>query len=49
VLGHRLFPTLQPYAECGPIFVCAEPCDRPADSAEPPHILATSPDYLIKG
>jgi hypothetical protein len=49
VLGHRPFPTLQPYAECGPIFVCAEPCDRSPDSVAPPRILTTSPDYLIKG
>lgn len=27
VLAYRPFPTLQPYAEVGPIFIHAEPCD----------------------
>lgn len=26
VLAHRPFPALQPYAETGPIFLCAAPC-----------------------
>jgi Protein of unknown function (DUF1203) len=27
VLAHRPFPNLQPYAEVGPLFLCAEPCE----------------------
>lgn len=26
VMAHRPFPTLQPYAELGPIFLCADAC-----------------------
>jgi len=48
VLAHRPFETQQPYAETGPIFLCAAPCERHA-GAEMPDILTTSPDYLIKG
>ena len=49
VLAHRPFKTVQPYAEVGPIFICAHPCERPPDTSELPDILKTSPDYLIKG
>ncbi|WP_298840515.1 DUF1203 domain-containing protein [uncultured Roseobacter sp.] len=48
ILGHRPFETLQPYAETGPVFVCATPCTR-AEPEETPEILQSSPDYLIKG
>lgn len=48
VLAYRPFPDPQPYAETGPIFLCAEPCTRHAGT-EPPEILTLSPDYLIKG
>lgn len=48
VLAHRPFPDPQPYAETGPILLCAEDCARwPGDA--PPPILSTSPDYLLKG
>ena len=48
VLAARPFPEPQPYAETGPIFLCAEPCE-PWDDAGLPPILRTSPDYLLKG
>jgi hypothetical protein len=48
ILAHRPFPAPQPYAETGPIFLCAAPCSR-HQGAELPEILQTSPDYLIKG
>ena len=48
VLAHRPFPDLQPYAETGPIFLCAEPCERYAAPDLPP-IAQTSPGYLLKG
>jgi hypothetical protein len=43
ILAHRPFPAPQPYAEIGPIFVCADPatCDAPALSSELPAILAS--------
>ncbi|WP_300032816.1 DUF1203 domain-containing protein [uncultured Roseobacter sp.] len=48
ILAHRPFATLQPYAETGPVFVCAAPCTRAAADVVP-DILQTSPDYLLKG
>ena len=47
VLAHRPFSTLQPYAECGPIFLCADPCEAGGGAALP-EILA-SPDYILRG
>ncbi|MEO1331324.1 MAG: DUF1203 domain-containing protein [Pseudomonadota bacterium] len=54
VLAWRPFETLQPYAETGPIFLCAEPCARAepracvADGSVRPEIL-DSPSYLVRG
>lgn len=48
ILSHRPFPNLQPYAETGPIFLCAEACTRGGGDALP-EILTTAPDYLVKG
>lgn len=47
-LAYRPFPTLQPYAETGPIFLHAEPCPRYAASDMLPPMLA-SPDYILRG
>ena len=49
ILAHSPFPTPQPYAETGPIFLCASPCDAHSDVQEIPEILNNAPDYLIKG
>ncbi len=48
ILAHRPFPAPQPYAETGPIFLCAGDCARGGGDAVP-DILTTSPDYLLKG
>ena len=48
ILAHRPFLETHPYAETGPIFLCAKPCDR-HEGAVMPEILTSSPDYLIKG
>jgi hypothetical protein len=48
ILAHRPFLEPHPYAETGPIFLCATPCERYEDDALP-EILTTAPDYLIKG
>jgi hypothetical protein len=48
VLAHRPFAGLHPYAETGPIFVCAAPCARFEGTGLPPALRA-SPDYLLKG
>jgi hypothetical protein len=47
IVAARPFPTLQPYAETGPIFLCADDC-LPWDGVGVPPILTTSPDYLMK-
>lgn len=47
ILAARPFSALQPYAECGPVFLCAEAC-TPWDGDGKPPILTTSPDYLMK-
>jgi len=48
ILAHRPFDAPQPYAETGPIFLCAGPCRRGANK-ELPEILSTCPEYLVKG
>lgn len=48
ILAHRPFLESHPYAETGPIFLCAKPCDRYEGGAMP-EVLTTSPDYLVKG
>ena len=48
ILAYRPFPTLQPYAETGPVFIHAEPCARFDGGGLLPEILA-SPDYIVRG
>ena len=47
VLAHRPFQDLQPYAEVGPIFLCADPCE-PGGGEALPEVLA-SPNYIVRG
>jgi Protein of unknown function (DUF1203) len=47
VLAHRPFPKRQPYAEVGPIFLCAEVC--PAWGGEGVPEMLASPDYIVRG
>jgi hypothetical protein len=47
VLAHRPFQALHPYAETGPVFLCAAPCQ--AHLSGRPDVLQGSPDYLLKG
>jgi hypothetical protein len=47
ICAARPFPTKQPYAETGPIFLCADECTPYAGYDLPP-VLKTSPDYLLK-
>ena len=47
ICAHRPYFTLQPYAETGPVFLCARAC-APYEGAAPPPVLRTSPDYLLK-
>jgi len=48
ILAHRPFDTLNPYAEVGPIFICAD-CQRRDDSAEVPPVVSRRPRHLLKG
>ena len=48
VLAHKPFAGTHPYAEVGPIFLCAEACPR-GGGGEIPQVLTSAPDYLIKG
>lgn len=47
VLAHRPFPAPQPYAEIGPIFLCADDCDAAGTIALP--AMLDSPDYILRG
>lgn len=47
VLAHRPFGSLQPYAETGPIFLCADPCEA-GGGVEVPEMLGSS-DYIVRG
>jgi hypothetical protein len=47
VLAHRPFPAPQPYAEVGPIFLCADACEAGGGEAVP-EMLASS-DYIVRG
>jgi Protein of unknown function (DUF1203) len=47
LLAYRPFPTPQPYAELGPIFLCSDACTA-GGGAEPPEVL-DSPAYILRG
>ncbi|MGV2110566.1 DUF1203 domain-containing protein [Agrobacterium salinitolerans] len=48
ILAYRPFPSLQPYAETGPVFLHADACERyPQTQTIPP--MLDSPDYIVRG
>jgi hypothetical protein len=47
VLAHRPFPGPQPYAEVGPIFLCADDCA--AGGGEHLPAMLDSADYILRG
>lgn len=47
VLAHRPFPAPQPYAELGPIFLCADACYT-GGGENLPEVL-NSPDFIVRG
>lgn len=47
ILSHRPFPAPQPYAEQGPIFLCASECARASERAFPEFLLSDS--YILRG
>jgi len=48
VLAYRPFSSLQPYAEVGPIFLCADSCKRYSDLSGPPGLYIDQ-NMLIRG
>lgn len=49
ILAYRPFDSLQPYAEAGPVFLCAEPCERWESDGLPPVLQRTGEARLLKG
>jgi hypothetical protein len=49
VLAYRPFPKLQPYAETGPIFLHAGPCERAPETDVIPEMFRVTPDYILRG
>ena len=49
VAAYRPFPAAQPYAEIGPIFLCADPCARHAETADLPAMFAGWRRLLLRG
>lgn len=49
ILAHRPFPAPQPYAECGPIFLHAEDCERHPDSDTLPAMFRRWSSLLVRG
>lgn len=49
ILAHRPFPAPQPYAEQGPIFLHAEPCEGYASQAEIPAMFLDMETLIIRG
>lgn len=49
VLAHRPFPSTQPYAETGPLFLCADHCPKPRETSTRPEVMIGAPDLLLRG
>ncbi len=49
ILAYRPFPSAQPYAEVGPIFLCATLCKRHSDSQALPDMLKNNAELLLRG
>lgn len=47
-LAYRPFSIINPYSETGPVFLCAEPCDRAAESDRLPASLYGAA-YIVRG
>lgn len=48
LLAHRPFRAAQPFAETGPVFLCAKPCERFRGEDLPP-VLKRSAHVIIRG
>jgi hypothetical protein len=48
LVAHCPFESRNPYAEVGPLFICAKACAPFKGTGQPPNMF-TSPDFLLKG
>lgn len=49
VLSYRPFIEIQPYAECGPIFLHAAPCSAYSDNARIPAMYLSGEPRIVRG
>ena len=49
VLAHRPFSKTQPYAETGPVFLCADDCSAPERTGRRPEVMENTADLLLRG
>lgn len=49
ILNHRPFDSVQPYAESGPLFICADDCARWEGDGVPPIFAEDGEARLLKG
>jgi hypothetical protein len=49
ILTYMRFPAPQPYAETGPVFLHADPCERYPETDRVPAMFLERESYLLKG
>lgn len=49
IVAFRPFPAPQPYAEQGPLFLCAKECERHPESAVLPELFQLRRELLMRG
>lgn len=49
ILAYRPFAEAQPYAETGPVFLHARPCERHAESPTTPDYLLNRDSVIVRG
>lgn len=49
ILANRPFPAPQPYAEVGPIFICAEECTRHSETSTLPEMCQSWDRVILRG
>ncbi|MFK7801330.1 MAG: DUF1203 domain-containing protein [Anaerolineae bacterium] len=49
LVAYRPFPEAQPYAEQGPLFLCADECERHPESEELPNLFNLVDSLLVRG